>query len=817
MVVTAPFQFARIPRAVWFPEWGPLVSHDVPFADGYSGTIDIEIEAMTPLLIGGERRGATATKEGEVWPVQLPDGTYAIPGSSLQGMIRNILEIACFGKLGPWVDKRRFGIRDISGSATGVAAYSSRMNHRKVDTGSIIPDVKAGWLRRDGDKFYLMRCEMARIDYQTLEPLTNASLDAPPAQPADRHDNAAMKRFKKDYKAAATWKKKSDVTERYDWLKSTNIHFTLSPKKSHGHRGDSITIQYDLVDRAENEAFEECKSGRIILTGNASDPPRDARDPHKHMEFIFYDEQDEFELGEDFEDRFKEFEQIHEPNDGRPKNPNWAYYRDTGYQGTNGWMPIFYLADAIDDSKIESFGLAFMFKLAHKNDTHDMLQNSSATHVDKKTHYELASLIFGGVGSERDGSFGYSLKRRASFDWAPATLPSGKGIETGKANDQPRHAILLGPKPSYYPIYVRQPDQLNKLYATHTPAKRRRNDDGHSHTDTNDQAIARNWPELSGAKIWPNAGRSLFTNMPELPANADRNQSVQNKLNALPIGTTFKTTLHVHNLRKAELSALIWALTFGDEDAISANVKQFGKCHHRIGMGKPLGLGELKMAIRTVALETNAEPSTAITLEDIKPLISDDGFAEYMDKICEKLATDSDPPQMWKWHGAVVADGSKTPTWSKTSQVNALLVAAEPNGAQTLGYMSLGKTDAAGSYVGERAKENFLTPFSDGWELTAIHDPAKIEFAAPLPERHNARHQNHDGNRDQNRGQNPPRHSPQTARIYRAEVGCPVKHDDGRIGEISKIEHGLNHIRTEGDEVEIWPANSFKVTGPPDL
>ena len=50
MTVHAPFRFAPINRWVHFPAWADLVSHDVPFKDGLSGEIDLEIRAETPLL-----------------------------------------------------------------------------------------------------------------------------------------------------------------------------------------------------------------------------------------------------------------------------------------------------------------------------------------------------------------------------------------------------------------------------------------------------------------------------------------------------------------------------------------------------------------------------------------------------------------------------------------------------------------------------------------------------------------------------------------------------------------------------------------------
>ena len=126
MTVHAPFRFAPINGEVYFPKWGPLVSHDVPFKDGMSGEVTIEIEAKTPLLVGGIRRKAQPGREGEVWPFKAADGTYAIPGSTLQGMTRSILEVAALGRLGPFVYDRGIGFRDLR-PGTGHRFYQSRM------------------------------------------------------------------------------------------------------------------------------------------------------------------------------------------------------------------------------------------------------------------------------------------------------------------------------------------------------------------------------------------------------------------------------------------------------------------------------------------------------------------------------------------------------------------------------------------------------------------------------------------------------------------------------------------------------------------
>jgi CRISPR-associated protein (TIGR03986 family) len=859
MAVTAPFQFARIPRAVWFPDWGPLVSHDVPFADGYSGTIDIKIEAMTPLLIGGERRGATAAKEGEVWPVQLPDGTYAIPGSSLQGMIRNILEIACFGKLGPWVDKRRFGIRDISGTATGTAAYGSRMT--KKSGNAIYPQTKAGWLIRADGATKLIPCEMSKIKHDEIAKLATGS---------SAFDLLAILARSQPYHSKNGEPKSKDAPARYAAFLGNEggdktglaVAITLDAmdaqgeKLNHSHSGGKV-IQYRLCTANGSD------KGTLVLTGKQSGRVKDKWEDGKKtgylpiahtkdMEFVFHNPDRKSVLITnaaaipipDDGHVWRDFESIHSAQPGRKINPNWDYW-EGDFRAAKP-VPIFYIEEVNDTgasieisvidaagiattkkiasgepipNTIAAMGTAFMFKLAHKLDTHQMLNNSSGLHLDKQ-RYDLPSLIFGGVGDDSDASaFKHSLKRRASFEWAEATLPSGKDVETGKASNEDRPAILLGPKPSYYPIYVRQPETLHSLYATHTPAKRRKPINPSHHTDTDGEAVARWWPELAGAKIWPNAGKSLFNSIPEHPPKTGK--SVQNKLNALPIGTTFKTTLHVHNIRKAELSALLWALTFGDSDAITADDKRFGKYHHRLGMGKPLGLGEVKMAIRAVALEANSEPVEAVTLEGLTALIGGDWFAAFMDDICRRLASESNPPQAWQWRVKAGADKSEIPTWYQTSPIRAILAAAEPNAAQTLGYMELGGTKPTKTgYVGERASENSLPPFSDGWELSRIEDASDVPVEERVPQVSGGNRGG--GNNVRNHGQRPPPR--QTQAPQPNYTGLPFVEDskirrkrDQAEGFLRGRAHGSTwHASFNGGSPEIIYPEDVEVIEAPD-
>lgn len=127
--IHAPYNFVPLSKWVYKPDWADQVSHDHPLADGISGTIEIEITAHTPLLVGGERKTLkNQPQQVHFYTLPGPDGDYAIPGSSLKGMIRNVMEIACFSKMKN-IDDIRFGVRDTKKCKTGFLHYNEKQGY----------------------------------------------------------------------------------------------------------------------------------------------------------------------------------------------------------------------------------------------------------------------------------------------------------------------------------------------------------------------------------------------------------------------------------------------------------------------------------------------------------------------------------------------------------------------------------------------------------------------------------------------------------------------------------------------------------------
>ena len=644
MPIKAPFRFARINRWIYEPAWADLVSHDVPFADGLSGEAVVEITARSSILVGGDRRKATADQAGEVRPFQLPDGGYAIPGSALQGMARSILEVAGFGRLGPWVADRKFGIRDLSGTPTARAHYQDRLSEKVGNHVTI--NSRAGWLMKSKDGSpYILPCKYARIRLDDVLKFKQALLESPNPPPA------------------GVLCAESCAKERYKWFMgglpggtaALSANFDIEDPQDHSHNKGNIRITYSRCSHATTGGGTP---GTLVLTGK---PQGGTGGGDKKWEFVFYghDRRSAKTAGTAAAnaqpvsaDVWDAFLLLHEEQLGQDANPNWDFWQaefDNGHP-----IPVFYWRAG---GKITALGTAFAFKVAHGKSIRDLLGHSDAGHLEpvEKMKLDLAHLIFG-VAAEHDD--GRGLKRRAHFGLARAD-----GVP--RLCRPARPSILLGPKPSYAGLYVRQrhdnhPLQNDELLATYSP--RITPEDPHLHR-----------PELSGVKIWPARDAGQF-DPDEVHPDLAGSLQVQTNLFTLPPRTVFRSRLTFHNLRPVELGAVLWALSYGEADAFGDDPNAV-TMRHRLGMGKPLGLGEV--TIRVTGLKTEAAcPSSNLAASGITAAKLVHHFKAHM-----KSAS---------VYG---------PEWSKSKQVRALLKAATPSPAeaQDLRYMTLNEyQDAKG-------------------------------------------------------------------------------------------------------------------------
>lgn len=119
--------------------------------NGISGEINLTITTKTPFFIGDEQ------KQGEVKKFFSIDGvTPKIPGSSLRGMIRNLVEIVSYGKFEN-TNLTTFYYRNMAGKgeSTLKAEYARIMSSKDKD-GVPRPNAKFGYFVKESERKYVI-------------------------------------------------------------------------------------------------------------------------------------------------------------------------------------------------------------------------------------------------------------------------------------------------------------------------------------------------------------------------------------------------------------------------------------------------------------------------------------------------------------------------------------------------------------------------------------------------------------------------------------------------------------------------------------
>lgn len=628
--LTAPYAFVPINDRVYLPNWAGPISHEIPFEDGLCGRFWIEVTARTPLFIGaGDPAETRAVRRNRVRNERAPDrrrfeidGVPAIPGSSLRGLVASVVEIASFGKMGPRIDPLRFSFRDLQSPKDYVRHFSV------IDDG-LRPKSKAGWLTvqpSDGT-WRLTPCDWSVVLQEELE--------------------AFHRRVGRG--SVGLGARQGAGAKYAGWGLPLDLRFRPGPWTA-----DGAYAKGRHLSRAADLGTQDGVTGTLVFTGQ---PAQRGGKGTKTKEFLFHSpEPDALAVPEAVRE---DFEWAHrDPVTGKP-NAEWDSWRGKLYTA-GGRVPVFWLeAETAEeqkdaDSPIKAMGLAMMFRLAGSGTSLDAAWNAAPEH--RFDLPDLAECVFGfaadraGVGGRPAG-----LKGRARIGHARRVTPGNAEEERSV------ELVLIGPKPAFYPAYLAQPDRD----PAPGPARVRRaryfdgqqdRDHGAYHTWTNPEARLRGWkryPVTSRTRIPPPDPDARKVGSREGP-----NSKIATGFTPAGSGSVFHAPVDVHNLRRVELGAIVWALTFGG---------RAGLCH-ALGMARPFGFGAVEIRLLPrghdpeygdSALEENAtgavrEGDAALRLlEECR-----DAFAAHMD-------------------GWLRGTGVNT-RWQDSEQIRTLLAIADP-------------------------------------------------------------------------------------------------------------------------------------------
>lgn len=562
MTIQAPYRFVPLSSLVVLPESADQVSLDTPFKDGICGELDITITTHGKVCVGGEQTVATEHEVGKVKFYRTPNGIPAIPGSSLKGMLRNVLEIATFSRF-KQVEDQKLGVRDIS---------ESNNFYAKAIVGS---KMESGWLKFENNQWVIYPCSFARV-----------------------HQKDIVSYFNLSYQ---DWTKLKTVQDRYRRL-------GVCPSVNYNDKGDK---KYNKV-LASLKRDGNLK-GSLVMTGQPGSFYRENNPSQpasaKKYEFIFHAAKSEsINIPHQVMSGFR---QIHDDT------KEWKFWLAQLASLKNG-IPVFYHTE---NSQIVSLGLAMMYKLAYKNSIYDAINHTCDEHMKSQHQVDFADLIFGFLGENNQ----QGLRGRVNIGLAESL--------TEPVLSFTQATVLSGPKPTYYPHYIRQ-------------------DNTKSFNQLMDSRV-----KLSGWKRYPL--KSVYFN--RLSELVERNKKVQVQLETVDENTQFQSKIRLHNLRPLELGALLWSLDFGNHHL-----------RHNIGMGKPYGLGQISLEVKNAKLRFNC-PRVFSTNELVLEACRLE-FENYMDQIVDKI--------------------QKGQTWKNTGEIQALLEYANPNNNLALDYLDTPKAFA---------------------------------------------------------------------------------------------------------------------------
>jgi len=536
--ITCPYNFVPLDEKVIFPEWANIVYQDIPFKDSLSGKIEYTITAKSPILIGSGKD--KNDKQNDVIDLSFckdSEGNYFIPGTSLKGAFRSILEILSFSKMSIY-DDYHYSYRDLHNDK-----YIQNFRPNKIH---------CGWLSISGNQWIIQDCGIpGRISHEEI----------------DEHfkTNFAAEFKYSDGKETIPENKKS-AQYKYEKALGDKAFGKLKAKFIEAD-GNNFRKMYKISDNG--------KSGTIVFTGQPSVRKEIRKEKNgkwlrkktgKWLEFVFFEPTGkEYNIEEAQKTNFKKAYFNNEPNESE----DWKYWKSKLNKDENTKIPVFFTKDD-NGNKIKHFGLSQLYKLPYKCKISDLLQKEHK----EKNRLDFAQCLFGYTskmnknGKEEESA----LKGRVQFSHA---FISKDSLLSTLNNVKPINKILSSPKGSFYPFYISQE-------ASRDLKKDLKNYDDNS-------------SKLAGFKRYPVHLKANLDN------DGNKNKKLLTSMRPLPEGTKFEGVITFHNLRPEEFGSLLSALTFnGEKDCFhtlgAGKPFGFGKSILKINSINIVDYNELKFA-----------------------------------------------------------------------------------------------------------------------------------------------------------------------------------------------------------------------------
>lgn len=565
----APYNFVPLPQRIVPAQVETIVGqHGSYLAERHTGTISCTLTAETPLYV---RTGLTpeqyaAWGENPLFKLsneeikqltneqqrQLHEQleSYAqffhyshkgetipvIPGSTLRGLLRALVEIASFGKMERVTDRQRYFFRAVAAKRDDPLAQPYRAQLRNV---------RAGYLRyQEGAWFIQPAIPFGADGYLKVpESLIPASLDM-----TSLDDD----RYKPQYKKVSFTPKMLKPSKR-----SPKGRMVVDKLGLPGEYTDPgyLTTSGNMLETGKKQIFASPRKNHPVIGAEDTSKLPIKIDP---------------QAIQDYQSSLTEFQK--KP----PFHKLRGIFADQDGQTAEG-RPIFYCQPAKGEP-VTLFGQSPNFRVPYRFAESKRAASPADFVPDAFKNpdiMDIAEAIFGFVrANQRDD---YSQQARAgrifvsdaaalgAIHWL---LPSGETLIP---------QILASPKPTTFQHYLTQSEsELAELH--------------HYASSPGEQTVIR------GHKLYWHQGAVGSNHIREQDSSklseAAAGDSQHTHIRPVAPGSQFRFTIHIENLSDVELGALLWVLRLTDERY------QTRAYRLKLGMGKPLGMGAIKLEHR---------------------------------------------------------------------------------------------------------------------------------------------------------------------------------------------------------------------------
>ncbi len=559
----APYNFVSLPEQVVTVEPEELPDQDRYYADRYTGRLECELTTASPLYVRAalepeEFKQSQKPDEGKkLWREQVrnkPDFFYTdpaqrrpvIPGSSLRGMLRTLVEIAGYGKVEN-VAARKLVYRSVGDTTSHGEGYRERL--MRFDGEGV---------NEQGKRCHLYT-PLMQAGYMIRQPNGDWAI-----QPAKNIGGTTFARI-------AERKIPGNLTPWAPGCKNASqIWVTLGKYDYQQVRGGFIKNKYTKVLEAASQPQKGMVSAALARSGWI---------PNKRSEVVVFEEDKNAPLILIDDDLVRAYrDQVTEIYTEQAKQGQTK----TQLLGQEGVLvdrqPVFYL---IENGQLVFFGHCMMFRLPYKHSPLDFVPPTLRREVDT----DLAEAIFGYTKGQ---------EKRAQWEKLPPKVRAYAGrvfISDAVAQGDPANwwladapvvpRILGGPKPTTFQHYLVQ-QQPNPIPTSG------RFQDGRPRTrlELSDYAAKkRDETVIRGHKLYWHKGGVGLSEIQEPKAVSERDTQ-HTQIKPVRDGATFTFQIQFENLSAIELGALLWVLDRARNEAYRLN----------LGMGKPYGMGAVRVA-----------------------------------------------------------------------------------------------------------------------------------------------------------------------------------------------------------------------------